>query len=202
MRALPRPGAAWLAVAAVAAAGIAVAVLAVASDVGSTPSDTAPVDSPTRPAPAAVSPPTDVGLDYRDPSAVCLRFADAVYRRDTRTDPGPQAAYRRATAYLTAELAAAIAARPEGRDPQWTTWRVHHAATNPTVTEAVADGDARPADTANESYRDAHVTLTPVGADGWRGPAEEHLVLCTLRRDDDHGWRVERYQVSDLSGTP
>jgi hypothetical protein len=202
MRALPRPGVAWLAVAAVAAAGIAVAVLAVASDGGGAPAGAGPTGSPTRPVPAAVSPPTDPGLDYRDPSAVCVRFADAVYRRDTRTDPSPQAAYRRATAYLTAELAAAVAAQPEGRDAQWTTWRAHQAATSPTVTEVAVDGDARPADTANESYRDARVTLTPVGVDGWRGPAEEHLVLCTLRRDDVGRWRVERYQVSDLSDTP
>ena len=194
MRALPRPGAAWLAVAGVAAAGIAVAVLAVAGDNAPAVSD---LPAGTGPTGASVSPPSDPGLDYHDPTAVCLRFADAVYRRDTRTDTSAQAAYRRAAAYLTPELAAAVAAQPDGRDAQWTTWRAHRAATSPTVSAVAPDGDARPADTSNEAYRDAWVTLTPVGADGWRGRPETHLVQCTLRRDERGGWRVEQYQVSD-----
>jgi len=198
MRALPRPGAAWIAFAGVAAAGATVAVFAAAGSFGGAPAAPGDAVGPARP--PAADPPTDSGLDYRDPTAVCLRFADAVYRRDTRTDAGPQAAYRRAAAYLTGELAAAVAAAPEGRDPQWATWRAHHAATNPAVTELTADGDARPADTSNESYRDAKVTVTPVGSDGWHGPTSEHLVLCTLRRDDRGRWRVEQYQISDQPG--
>jgi hypothetical protein len=65
---------------------------------------------------------------------------------------------------------------------------------------AVADGDVQPADAATESYRAAHVTVAPVGADGWRGPTEQRLVLCALRADDG-AWRVERYQISDPPGT-
>ncbi len=199
VRAMPRPGVAWLAVAGVAAAGITVAVVAVAANRGDTPVDG---DRAGRPAAwPSVSPPTDPTLDYRDPTAVCLRFADAVYRRDTRTDTGPQAAYRRATAYTTGDLAAAVAAQPDGRDPHWSTWRAHRAATDPTVTAAVPDGDVQPADTTNQSYRVAQVTLTAAGTDGWRGPTEQHFVFCTLR-GDPHGWRVERYQLADGSGTP
>jgi len=150
---------------------------------------------------ASVSPPPDLGLDYRDPTAVCLRFAAAVYQRDTRTDASPQAAYRRAMAYTTGELAAAVAAQPDGRDPQWATWRAHGAASDPTVTAAVPDGDVQPADTANQSYRVVEVSLTPVGADGWRGSTEQHFVFCTLRADPQ-GWRVERYELADGPGTP
>jgi hypothetical protein len=128
---------------------------------------------------------------------VCLRFAAAVYRRDTRTDTSAQDAYRRAMAYTTAALAAAVAAQPAGRDPDWGTWRAHQATTDPTVAAAVTDGDAQPVDTATESYRAAHVDVTPVGTDGWRGPPQQRLVLCTLRLNGG-GWRVERYQISDL----
>src|SRR5688572_27098154 len=99
MRALPRTGA----LVAVGVAVLAAAVLVIGRGGG---------DQPPAPAGPAgldwVRPPVDPALDYRDPTAVCLRFADTVYRRDTRTDSGPQAAYRRAMAYLTGELAAAV----------------------------------------------------------------------------------------------
>jgi hypothetical protein len=190
MRALSRAGA----MVALGVAAIAAIVLVVGPGGG---------DQPPAPAGRAgsvwVRPPVDPTLDYRDPTAVCLRFADTVYRRDARTDSGPPAAYRRAMAYLTGELAAAVSAQPEGRDPQWSTWWAHQAATDPTVAAAVADGDVQPADTATESYRAAHVTVTAVGADGWRGPAEQRLVLCTLRAEAGR-WRVERYQISEPPG--
>lgn len=190
MRALPRT-------AAIVALGVAVLAAVVLL--------VAPGDDDQLPAPAGptrldwVHPPDDPTVDYRDPTAVCLRFADTVYRRDARTDSGPQAAYRRAMAYLTIELAAAVAVQPEGRDPQWSTWRAHEAATDPTVVPAVGDGDVQPADTANGAYRAAHVTITAVGVDGWRGPTEQRLVLCTLRADAGQ-WRVERYQISEPPG--
>jgi hypothetical protein len=190
MRALPRT-------AVPVAVGVAVlAAVVLVVDPGGDDSPPAPA-SPT--GPSLVRPPIDPNLDYRDATAVCLRFADTIHRRDARTDSGPQAAYRRAMAYLTGELATAVAAQPEGRDPQWSTWRTHQVATDPTVAPAVADGDVQPADTVTESYRAAHVILTPVGADGWRGPAEQQLVLCTLRADAGR-WRIEQYQVTEPPG--
>ena len=193
MRALPRVGA--MVALAVAVAAAAVLVLVAGRSPGGEPTGAA---SPS--VLRSVSPPTDPGLDYRDPTAVCLRFADAVYRRDARADASPQAAYRRAMAYLTGELAGEVATQTDGRDSQWSTWRAHGAATDPTVIAAVADGDVQPADSAHQSYRVAEVRLTPVGADGWRGPAEQHFVLCTLRVDPQ-GWRVEGYQLADGPGT-
>src|SRR3954469_19375524 len=85
-----------------------------------------PAASNTSPAPIApVAAPTQPGFDYTNPAMVCVRFADAVYRRDTRTDRDPQAGYRRAAAYVTAELATVIAAQPSVHDPQWARWSAH-----------------------------------------------------------------------------
>jgi len=195
MAAFPRAGA-MLAL----AVAVAAAVPLVVSGPGCSGEQShAGIASPT--VPALVNPPVDPGLDYRDPTAVCLRFADAVYRRDTRTDTSPQTAYRRAMSYVTGELAGAVAAQPDGRDPQWAQWRTNGAATDPTVTAAVAEGDVQPSDTAHHSYRVAEVRLTPIGANGWRGPTEQHFVLCTLRADSQR-WRVESYQLADGPGTP
>ncbi|GLI00912.1 hypothetical protein [Phytohabitans aurantiacus] len=184
MRAMPRVAAmVALCVAVLAAAGLVLGGRGADSSV-----------PPERTLAASVSPPTDPATDYREPTAVCLAFAGAVYRRDTRIDTGAQDAYRRAMAYATGELAAAVAAQPPGRAPNWATWRAHQATTVPTATAAVADG--QPADTTYESYRAVRVSVAPVGVDGWRGPIEQRLVLCTLRRDGGD-WRVEGYQISE-----
>lgn len=163
---------------------------------GNPPRSSLPAPTDTVAPLPSVSAPTDPRADYRDPTAVCLRFAAAVYRRDTRTDRSAQDAYRRATAYATAELAAAVAALPAGRDPQWSTWQAHHAATDPTATTAGSDDPPAAGDGA--AHRAASVMLTPVGADGWRGPTETHVVYCQLRHDQS-GWRIDHY---DLGGTP
>lgn len=192
MRALPRTGAAAAAVAITASA-----VLLLWPS-GGQDQPAAPGAASARP---SVSPPTDPGTDYRDPAAVCLRFAAAVYRRDTAADASAQAAYRRAMAYATGELATAVAAQPDATDAQWTQWQAHRAATDPAVT-AVVDADEQPADGVTNAYRAARVTVTPAGADGWRGPTETHLVYCILHRDGG-GWRVADYTISDAgSGTP
>ncbi|MEN3308872.1 MAG: hypothetical protein V7603_5074 [Micromonosporaceae bacterium] len=148
----------------------------------------------------SVSPPTDPNTDYRNPGAVCLRFAAAVYRRDTAADPSAQTAYRRAMAYATGELATALAAQPDAIDTQWAQWQAHRVSTEPAVT-AVVDADGQPADGVADAYRAARATVTPVGADRWRGPTEVHLVHCTLHRDGG-GWRIAGYDLSDGSGTP
>ena len=102
------------AVVALGVAVLAAAGLVVGGNGGDEPP--APAD---RTAVQSVSPPVDPDQDYTDPTAVCLSFADTVHRHDTRTDTSAQAAYRRAMAYATAELAAAVAAQPEARDHQW-----------------------------------------------------------------------------------
>jgi hypothetical protein len=164
------------------------------------PLRTEPIAAHTSPEPiAVVAAPTQPGVDYTDPATVCVRFADAVYRHDTRTDTDAQAAYRRAAAYVTAELATVIAAQPPGRDPQWAHWSAHRAATAPTVIATTPTGDTQPTDTPTQTYRSAEVTVTPVGVDGWHGTPQTHLVFCTLRREPD-GWRIEQYSLTDLPG--
>lgn len=154
------------------------------------------VGSPTRP---AADPPVDPNVDYADPTTVCLHFATAIHRHDTRTDAGPSTAYRHAMAYATTELVTALALHPDRQSPQWIIWRVHRASTDPIATVGVDEGDVQPADTAGMAYRMADVRFTPVGVDGWRGPTEHRLVFCTLRRNLD-GWRVERYQINGARG--
>jgi hypothetical protein len=187
MRALPRMGATATAVA------VAAALVLLLRPAGCDRQPSA-VNAEATPAPS-VSPPTDPSTDYRDPTTVCLRFAAAVYRRDAGTDPSAQAAYRRAMAYATGRLAAAVTAQPDRSDAQWSTWRAHRAATDPTVTNVV-DADEQPADGVADAYRAAQVTLTPVGVDGWRGPTEVNLVYCTLHRDSG-GWRVAHYDLGE-----
>ncbi|MEV4212588.1 hypothetical protein [Micromonospora sp. NPDC049662] len=188
MRALPRA-------AAVATVVAVIAALALLLRPGG--GDERPPTDATGPSPTpSVSPPTDPGTDYQDPTQVCLRFAGALYRHDTGIDASAQAAHRRATAYTTGRLASAVDAQPDRADAQWSTWRTHRAATEPAVANVI-DADEQPADGPVDAYRAARVTFTPVGADGWRGPTEAQVVYCVLHRDDG-GWRVAHYDLDDL----
>ena len=172
---------------------LTIAVCAVA---GCTRADPGP--PPQQEAVRFPKPPVDATTDYRNPAEVCLRFAAAVYRRDTTTDSGPGDAYRRAAAYMTGELAAAVAAQAHAeRDASWNRWRAHRGFTDPTVVPLV--DEEQPADTVREAYRAASVTVAPVGRDGWRGPVERHAVYCILHGDDQKRWRVADYDVSDLA---
>jgi hypothetical protein len=189
MRALPRTAA--VATAVVAAVALVLLLRPTSGDqerVG-VPADRSPVPS--------LSPPTDAGTDYRDPTTVCLRFAATVYRRDARVDPSAQAAHRRAMAYATSGLATDVAAQPDRSDPQWSTWQAHRVTTDPTATNEV-HADEQPADGVVNAYRAARVTFTPVGEDDWRGPVETYLVYCTLALDPSGAWRVARYDLDEL----
>ncbi len=156
------------------------------------PSPPAPwPSSPSAPWPASLPP--DAGRDEPDPSAVCARFTDAVFRADTVADAGPADAYRRAAAYTTAQLAAAFTAPPRG-SARWTVWRRHEAAIDPVVTTVPA-ADGQPVDGVREAYRAAQAVLTPTGRDGWRGPTERYVVFCTLHAEGGR-WRIAGYDIA------
>ncbi|SNT65699.1 hypothetical protein SAMN05421812_12542 [Asanoa hainanensis] len=189
MRALPRTAA--------VATAVVVVVAAMALVLGPGGVDDRPPTAATEPSPTPlVSPPTDPGADYGDPTQVCLRFAGALYRHDTGIDASARAAQQRAMAYATGRLASAVDAQPDRSDAQWSTWQSHRAVTDPTAANVI-DADEQPADGPVDAYRAARVTFTPVGADGWYGPAETWVVFCVLHRDEG-GWRVAHYDLDDL----
>ncbi|WP_189050422.1 hypothetical protein [Micromonospora sonchi] len=135
----------------------------------------------------------DPSVDYRDPSAVCAAFAAAVHRLDTTVDRDPADAYQRATAYLDATSAAALASSgPMRRTPLWQEWTSHRAYIK--VRVGPYAGDALPSDTADQRQAAALVAVRPVGRDGWRGPIERHTVTCVLRPAMG-GWRISEYEV-------
>ncbi|GGM24034.1 hypothetical protein ACFFX1_10220 [Dactylosporangium sucinum] len=137
-----------------------------------------------------VSPPVEPGFDYADSSEVCRRFLAALYSADTTRDRGPGDAYARASRYVTGAMAGQSAAAEH--DGRWATW-VDHGARLETQLTAYVDGEQMP-DSTVAVYRAYRVTVTPVGADGWRGWSERSLIYCTLHRDDG-GWRVAGYDL-------
>jgi hypothetical protein len=140
-----------------------------------------------------VRPPVAGDVDYRDPARVCARFAAELYSADTVADAGPGDAYQRAAGYMSGALAAQSAAA--ARDGRWDTWRRQRARLE--TTAEMLDAGWQPADTAISAARSVLVTAVPVGAGGWRGPAERSVLACDLRRGgpDGDGWRVAHYQV-------
>lgn len=142
---------------------------------------------------SATAPAANPSVDYREPRQVCDAFAVAVYRVDTTVDRGPQDAYRRATAYVDAELAAAVAAAPAAPlTPLWQQWTAHGVYVD--VQTAKYAGDALPSATDGEQHHATVVTTRPVGRDGWHGPAQRRTVVCTLRQGGA-GWRVSAYET-------
>ena len=142
-----------------------------------------------------MSPPTDPGADYGDPGAVCRAFSAALYSADTTRDSGPGEAYLRAAVYMNGALAAQSAGAQ--RDGRWDTWRSHDARLDTRVA-AYADVHAEP-DSSVTAYRAQKVSTTPVGADGWRGWAEDNLIYCTLSHGAS-GWRVSDYVIYPVAG--
>ncbi|HEX6870129.1 MAG TPA: hypothetical protein VF163_03435, partial [Micromonosporaceae bacterium] len=127
------------------------------------------------------------------PMAVCRAFATAMLGHDTRTDTGPEQAWRRAAPYLVDPLSTQW---PQRADARWTEWVAHRAWTLVRLDEWV--GDDLP-DEPGVAYRSVLASTTPVGADGWRGPTERHAVHCALIRSG-HGWRIVDVVVDDLDG--
>lgn len=168
---------------AAAAGGItAVAVLAVlaGSPGSSDPPEGAPgpaFGSTTGPA-GAVAPDPDV--DLRDAEQVCAAFAAALFTV-TEGDGWPYDAYRRAAAYTTGELAAAMATG-QGRLPAF---EQRPAPGGVEVTAYIGD-HMRP-DTDGTAYRAVLVTVTDRS-----GTTAPHIVYCTLHTED--GWLVAAYE--------
>lgn len=148
----------------------------------------------TTPSATTTGPPVDGAVDYEDPGAVCGAFARAVYVRDTTVDRSPADSYLRTRPVVEDALyRSALAQLHTGRgDPRWTEWRNHRARTQVTVRPFVGDDQVDGDDTAERSVQ---ATVVPVGRDGWRGPAENLSVACTLRRTGGR-WLVSDYAVS------
>jgi len=156
---------------------------------------TTPPSRPTVLATATALPAADPSVDYRDPDAVCTAFITAVHTRDPATDAGPLDSWRRAAPYMTGELHAAAIGH-SGPDGRWPLLVEHGARTR--VELAPYAGDAH-ADDATQPRRVRVVTVTPVGANGWRGPADRFVLACRLA-PDAAGWRVAGYDIEPLGG--
>jgi hypothetical protein len=168
-------------------------LLAIAAVAAACASGCSPASPPSAPVPSATAAAADPAVDYRDPERVCRAFAAALHRADTTVDGGPDEAYRRATAYMDARLAAAVAAQPPvPQTPQWQQWAAHGVFLD--VQVGPYAGDALPPATEGVQHHAAVVTAWPIGRDGWRGPAQRRTVVCTLRIGDA-GWRVAGYET-------
>jgi len=155
-------------------------------------SPSAPKPAPDVSATAAASA-ADPAVDFHEPGQVCDAFAAAVYLVDTTVDRAPQDGYRRAAAYLDTRLTAVLAVtHPVPQTVQWQNWAVHRAYADVRLDPYA--GDALPPPTDGEAHRAVVVTVWPIGRDGWRGPAQRHTVVCTLRLADT-GWRVSDYET-------
>jgi len=146
------------------------------------------------PTPSSTAP-TYIGapIDSRDPDRVCQAFGEAIHRIDTTRDAGPTDAYRRATVFMDAALAATVNRQPSvPPGSQWRRWAAHRAYTE--VRAGPYAGDALPEPTDTDLYHAAVITVQPVGRDGWRGPTEHHIVMCRLRPTET-GWRVNAYET-------
>lgn len=166
----------------------------------SAPSSTSAATSPpasvpafTSPAPAsapASSPAPAFGkIDQRDADAVSAAVLTTMWRIDTTTDRDHRDAVLRAAGWLSpAYLADLRAGSQVGTDAAWTGWAAHRARTEPSL---VAGRDQRQPDTATHADRQWRLTVTPVGADGWRGRPLAMTVFVALRRDRRGApWRV------------
>jgi hypothetical protein len=130
-------------------------------------------------------------VDLGDPAAVCEAFAAALFTIDSATDADPAAAHRRAAAYATSRLAAALILAPARRLPAWQELTAHRGRTDAEVGDYA--GEPPPARTGTAHYA-AVVTTTPTGTDGWTGRPRRHIVCCTLTRSGPQ-WQVAEYDL-------
>ncbi|MCA2180947.1 hypothetical protein LDL08_32680 [Nonomuraea glycinis] len=112
-----------------------------------------------------------------------------MWRIDTTTDSDQRDAVLRAAGWLSpAYLADLRAGSQVGTDAAWTGWAAHHARTEPSL---IAGRDQRQPDTATHADRQWRLTVTPIGADGWRGRPLTMTVFVALQRDRRSApWRV------------
>lgn len=151
------------------------------------PSVTTTTASPTSTAsPARTAPGT---VDQRDADAVSAAVLTTMWRIDTTADRDQRDAVLRAAGWLSPAYLADLRAGPKvGTDAAWTTWAAHRARTKPALT---AGRDQRPPDTATHADRQWQLTVTPIGADGWRGRPLTMTAFVALGRDRRRApWRV------------
>jgi hypothetical protein len=137
---------------------------------------------PANPVPAPTSASTATA------SGAALGAVRAWTSSDTDVDHDPADTARRAAAWLTADLAAALSAADPTGSPgaSWTSWERHHAYLRVAV---ALSGDDHPADTATSAIREVLVQAVPVGRDGWRGSPVRQVEMVTLQHTG-HGWRA------------
>lgn len=183
------------------AAATAAVVLFTAAGCGARPAaqPEKPAAEPSFAPPAVVQPvvpPRAAGFDYADPSQVCARFAAAFFSSDTTRDAGPGDAFARASVYATRQLAAQRGAADH--DGRWETWTAHRVRLEVHV-EPQPEMHPEP-DSSVEAFRGVRVTVTAVGADGWRDWTDHSVMYCTLRSGDSGqpGWRVAHYEIQTV----
>jgi hypothetical protein len=149
--------------------------------------------SPPASAPAPASAPSPAAaprkIDQRDADAVSAAVLTTMWRIDTTTDRDQRDAVLRAAGWLSpAYLADLRAGSQVGTDAAWTGWAAHRARTEPSL---IAGRDQRQPDTATHADRQWRLTVTPIGADGWRGRPLTMTVFVALQRDRRSApWRV------------
>lgn len=121
------------------------------------------------------------------PRQVCHRFALLYLAADTRTDPSPAAARRRAAARYGTQHLQRLMAAPQPGDPRWPAWSARGVHIETRVRPYA--GEHPPAGSATTQYAAAVVERTAVTATGTRSRLATAIVYCTLVRT--HGrWRV------------
>jgi len=145
--------------------------------------------APAVPALVPAAPGSEVNL--ADPAAVCQAFAAALFTLDTAVDDSPAAAYRRAAAYTTPELAAALMNSPARLLPAWENLAAHHGRTE---TQVGGYAGELPPGRAGTAHHAAMVTARPIGAAGWTGRPRRHIVYCTLTQSGPV-WRLAGYNL-------
>ena len=121
----------------------------------------------------------------------------ALWTLDTTEDAGPFAAQVRASAYCTPDYATELRRSRPGSPPDgtWTLWASHRVAT--TVAIAASPESGGPVDTPTAAYVDDVATVTPLGRDGWSGPAETWVEFVTLTRSSTSaGWLVSGLETA------
>ena len=145
----------------------------------------APAPAPNQHPPVVVSPEV-AGVDRQNPEAVAHTAVRLWFSIDATRDRGWSDGLARAGPLLTPDYARNAATAPIRPSAQWQEWASHHAHTEVQVTDSPED---RPPDTPQLARRGYEVTITPVGADQWRGPPQNMVALATLVRSGP-GWQV------------
>ncbi|MGQ0632496.1 MAG: hypothetical protein ACT4P1_15865 [Sporichthyaceae bacterium] len=140
--------------------------------------------------------PADVnGRSKNGADAVADAVAATFYRHDTRLDTSPADAPRRATPWLTATYAAALAApRPGGGGAAWLELIDHDAYTSTKVRPVLESG--APPDTPQQAYRQRQVTVTAHGTNGWTQRETHVLFLALTRTGTGAPWKVNALTVA------